>query len=172
MKRPREALLKSLSLLQISYLDLYLIHWPALARKPSSSPIHKQLRLEAWNILNETKREGLVRNIGVSNFTPDHIQELRDETEYGINGVYIQMEIHPWYWRDAVKIQTCFEEQNLTMVGYALLAEGLLLGSDSPDLFSRMAERLGLTSVQLVLAWALAKKWVILVKSVDEYHLK
>jgi diketogulonate reductase-like aldo/keto reductase len=172
MKTPRAALLKTLSSLQVNYLDLYLIHWPAVARKAASSPVNKRLRIEAWNVLNEAKREGLVRHIGVSNFTPQHIQELIDETEYGIQGAFVQMEIHPWYWRDALEIQTRFAEQHFTMVAYALLAEGRLLGEDCPQILDDIAERLAISRVQLVLAWAMTRKWVVLVRSGDVSHLR
>jgi len=171
MRKPREALLKSLQDLQTKYLDLYLIHWPALSRKPSTSPIHKRLRLEAWDVLSKAKAEGLVRHIGVSNFTPQHIRELA-ETAYGIEGIFIQMEIHPWYWRDAVEIDTLFSNHHVTMVGYALFAEGKLLADDCPKLFDEIAAKNHATRAQVTLAWALAKKWVVLARSENEMHLR
>ncbi|KAH8821775.1 NADP-dependent oxidoreductase domain-containing protein [Xylogone sp. PMI_703] len=172
MKTPRAALLKSLASLQTNYLDLYLIHWPGVSRLPPTSPQHKRLRIEAWNVLNKAKQEGLVRHIGVSNFTPQHIQELIDETKYGFQSAFVQMEIHPWYWRDALEIQTRFAQYNITIVGYALLAEGKLLGVECPRILDEVAERLGLSRVQVVLAWALAKKWGVLVKSENAHHLR
>jgi diketogulonate reductase-like aldo/keto reductase len=172
MKTPRDALLKSLSSLQTDYLDLYLIHWPAIARTTSSSPIHKKLRLEAWGVLNEAKQEGLVRNIGVSNFRSNHIQELRDGTTYGINGLHVQMEIHPWYWRDAFEIQSTFRDHNIVMTGYALLAEGKLQNEPFSEVPDQIGARIGATRVQVVLAWALCKDWVVLVKSENKDHLK
>jgi diketogulonate reductase-like aldo/keto reductase len=172
MKRPREALLQSLRFLQTEYLDLYLIHWPAVARKGANSPEHKRLRLEAWKVLNEAKREGLLRHVGVSNFTPQHIQELIDETGHGIRGAFVQMEIHPWYWRDALEIQTRFRAYGITMVGYALLAEGRLVGESYPKVLDDISERHGLSKVQVVLAWALSKNWAVLVKSENFDHLQ
>lgn len=172
MKTPRASLLASLAALQVEYLDLYLIHWPGMARKSSSSPVNKKLRLEAWNVLNEAKHEGLVRHIGVSNFTPNHIQELIDETVYGVRDAFVQMEVHPWYWRDAMEIHERFEEQNITMVGYALLAEGKLMAGDCPATVDQIAERLGTSRVQVTLAWALAKNWGVLVKSENPEHLR
>jgi diketogulonate reductase-like aldo/keto reductase len=172
MKKPREALLQSLRSLQADYLDLYLIHWPAVARKAASSPEHKRLRLEAWKVLNEAKREGLLRRVGVSNFTPSHIQELVDETEYGIQGAFVQMEIHPWYWRDALEIQTRFGEMGVRMVGYALLAEGRLVGENCPEVLEEISERRCLSKVQVVLAWALARNWGVLVRSENVDHLR
>ena len=113
-----------------------------------------------------------MRHIGVSNFTPQHIQELMNETTYGIQGAFVQMEIHPWYWRDAVEIETRFVTENLNMVGYALLAEGKLLGDNCPQILDEIGERLGITRVQVVLAWGLTKKWGVLVRSVDVSHLQ
>lgn len=172
MKKPREALLQTLRSLQTDYLDLYIIHWPAVARKAASSPEHKRLRLEAWRELNEAKREGLLRHVGVSNFTLQHIQELMDETEYGIQGAFVQMEIHPWYWRDALEIQSHFREKGVKMVGYALLAEGRLMGANCPEVLDKISERRRLSKVQLVLAWALTKNWGVLVRSENVDHLQ
>ena len=62
------------------------------------------------------------------------------------------MEIRPWYWRDALEIQTRFAEQNLIMVGDALLAAGKLLGEDCPQVPRDIADRLGLAKAQIVLA--------------------
>lgn len=172
MKSPRAALLKSLANLQTTYMDLYLIHWPAVARKAASSPENKRLRIEAWKFLNEAKSEGLVSRIGVSNFTPQHLTELMYETECGIRGAFVQMEIHPWYWRDALTIQTAFAEQEIALVGYALLAEGRLLKTNCSENLDLIARRLKLSRVQVVLAWALKKGWAVLVRSVDKHHLQ
>ncbi|KFY26304.1 hypothetical protein V493_04177 [Pseudogymnoascus sp. VKM F-4281 (FW-2241)] len=172
MKKPRESLLQTLRSLQTNYLDLYLIHWPAVARKAASSPDHKRLRLNAWKELNEAKCAGLILHVGVSNFTPQHIQELINETEYGIQGAFVQMEIHPWYWRDALEIQTRFGEKGVIMVGYALLAEGRVLGENCPNVLDEISERRCLSPVQVVLAWALAKDWRVLVRSENVDHLQ
>ncbi|KAL3419514.1 aldo keto reductase [Phlyctema vagabunda] len=172
MRSPRASLLKSLSALQTDYLDLYLIHWPGVARKSASSPVHKRLRIEAWKVLNEAKIEGLIRHIGVSNFTPQHLQELVDETDYGLKGAFVQMEIHPWYWRDAMEIQIGFAKHNVVLVGYALLAEGKLSGPDCPPILDQVVEKYGTTRVQVVLAWALKKFPGILVRSGDLTHLR
>ena len=55
----------SMNQLGLDYLDLYLIHWPV----PS-----KNLFVETWRALARLKQEGRVRSIGVSNFTPQHLQ--------------------------------------------------------------------------------------------------
>lgn len=61
------------------------------------SEVHARLRGEAWTVLGEARREGLVRRVGVSNFTVEHVRELRDGGGEGIRGMVVQMEIHPWW---------------------------------------------------------------------------
>ena len=80
------------------------------------------------------------------------------------------MELHPWYWRDAVEIQTLFKEDEVQVVGYALLGEGKVLGEEGERL-DGIAERNGMTRVQVVLAWALRKGFSVLVRSTDEKHM-
>lgn len=172
MKAPRAALLKSLAALQTEYLDLYLIHWPAVARKPADSPENKRLRIQAWNVLNTAKREGLVRHIGVSNFTSQHLRELMEETDYGIQGAFVQMEIHPWYWKDAHDIQSCFTEQGLVLVGYALLAEGKLLEDRCHQILDGVTQKTGLNRVQIAIMWALYKNWKVLIRSESVDHMQ
>jgi diketogulonate reductase-like aldo/keto reductase len=172
MRKPREALLQTLRSLQTDYLDLYLIHWPAMARKAASSAEHRRLRLEAWKVLNEAKHEGLLRHIGVSNFRPQHIQELLDETEYDLQDAFVQMETHPWYWRDALEIHNRFGEKGVRIVGYALLAEGKLMGENCPETLDKIAEKRCSTRVQVILAWGLSKNWGVLVRSENVDHLR
>ncbi|KAI9054960.1 hypothetical protein LZ554_002103 [Drepanopeziza brunnea f. sp. 'monogermtubi'] len=167
---PRAALLKSLRDLQTPYLDLYLVHWPAMARTSLVSPENRAARLAAWKVLNEARAEGLVRSIGVSNFTVGHLRELQ-ATEWGVRGIVVQMEVQPWYWRDAAEIARVFEGGGVRIVGYALLAEGRVVGDDGLVL-DEIAERRGMTRVQVVLAWALRKGWGVLVKSVDVGRLE
>jgi diketogulonate reductase-like aldo/keto reductase len=67
-------------------IDVYLIHWP-LPRL--------DLYVEAWRALIEARERGIVRHIGVSNFLPEHLERLVDET--GVPAEVNQIEMHP-YW--------------------------------------------------------------------------
>ncbi|WP_319764231.1 aldo/keto reductase [Maridesulfovibrio sp.] len=70
----------------LDYYDFYLIHWP----NPS-----QDLYVEAWQALIEARRKGLVRSIGCSNFLPEHMQRLIDET--GVVPAVNQIELHPYF---------------------------------------------------------------------------
>ncbi|MBX3068817.1 MAG: aldo/keto reductase [Cryobacterium sp.] len=82
----RRGFLESLKNLSLDYLDLYLIHWP-LPR------IDKYL--ETWVELLELQREGLIRSVGVSNFTQAHLLRVIDET--GVVPAVNQIELHPHF---------------------------------------------------------------------------
>lgn len=72
----RAAALKSIQTLNCGYLDLYLIHWPGAGRILASSPDNFRLRKESWFDLAELHKEGLLRSVGVSNYTIRHLEQL------------------------------------------------------------------------------------------------
>ena len=73
---------KSLDLLQLDYIDLYLIHWPVAGKT-----------LEAWKGLEEIYKSGRARAIGVCNFTEKHLVELLRNAK--IKPAVNQIELHP-----------------------------------------------------------------------------
>ena len=77
---------ESFERLGIDRLDLHLIHWP----NPGRDRYH-----EAWRALVDLQRDGLVRSIGVSNFTHGHLQRIVDET--GVTPAVNQIELHPYF---------------------------------------------------------------------------
>ena len=72
--------------LGVDRLDLALIHWP----NPS-----QDLYPQAWQALVDAQRDGLVRTIGVSNFTGRHLRRIIDET--GVTPAVNQIELHPYF---------------------------------------------------------------------------
>jgi 2,5-diketo-D-gluconate reductase A len=76
----------SLERLGLDYLDLHLIHWPnpRVGRYP-----------DAWRALVALREQGLVRSIGVSNFTEEHLRRIIDDS--GVTPVVNQIELHPYF---------------------------------------------------------------------------
>ncbi|MBL1518025.1 aldo/keto reductase, partial [Klebsiella pneumoniae] len=72
--------------LRVEYLELFLIHWPIPA---------KNLYVETWEASIELEASGLIRSIGVSNFTCQHIERLIEET--GVVPAVNQLELHPHF---------------------------------------------------------------------------
>ncbi len=77
---------ESLERLGLDHLDLHLIHWP----NPS-----RGLYVDAWRALVDLREQGLVRSIGVSNFTAEHLDRIIDET--GVAPSVNQIEVHPLF---------------------------------------------------------------------------
>src|SRR5947207_9140517 len=69
----RAAFQRTLSELQTDYVDLFLIHWPL-------PTLYDGDFVSTWNVLEELKREGRARSIGVSNFETDHLQRLMEDS--------------------------------------------------------------------------------------------
>ena len=86
---------RSLSDLQLDYLDLYLVHWPLDWRKgtvlcPGNTPM-----IECWRAMEKLVDEGLVRAIGVSNFDESQLRELVDNVDVRLKPAVNQVELHP-----------------------------------------------------------------------------
>src|ERR1700693_1012913 len=76
----------SLERLELTHVDLYLIHWPV--------PAH-DLYVETWKAFIELQQDGLVRSIGVSNFEAEHLERVIAET--GVTPAINQVGLHPQF---------------------------------------------------------------------------
>ena len=79
----REHLESSLKRLGTTYIDLYQIHWPSRAALSTDTyperPLPNEIPLkETMLALDELRKEGKIRHIGVCNFGPKDIQEVLD----------------------------------------------------------------------------------------------
>lgn len=87
--KARTSIEESRSRLGVEAIDLHLIHWP--------NP-HQDEYVQAWEALVEAQQRGVVRQIGVSNFLPEHLERIERET--GVRPVVNQIEVHPYFPQD------------------------------------------------------------------------
>jgi 2,5-diketo-D-gluconate reductase A len=144
---------KSLGLLGLNYLDLYLIHWPA--------PKRGLLYVESWKAMERLKNEGVVKSIGVCNFHPHHIDEILKIAQHP--PVMNQIEVHPFLTQDTV-IEYNTKHAILTQA-WSPLARGQIL--DDP-LVSRIALEHGKSSSQIVLRWHIQRGTAVIPKSTSK----
>ena len=112
---------KTLSDLQLDYLDLYLVHWPASS---SRFPDWEAINLETWRAMTELYKAGRIRAIGVSNFLPHHLAALmKTEVPPMVN----QIEFHPGQMQNETVV---FCKQNAILVeAWSPLGTGRLLSN-------------------------------------------
>ena len=100
---------KSYKKLNLEYVDLYLIHWPV-----------QNLRNETWKALEKIYDEGLVKAIGVSNYTISHLEELLEVCE--VVPAVNQVEYHPFLYQN--ELRDYCKEKNITLESYSPLTKG------------------------------------------------
>jgi diketogulonate reductase-like aldo/keto reductase len=187
--RAANALRTTLKHLQLAYLDLYLIHWPVKfedvvvpqpSRQPDGSPdplIKASFEyLDTWKVMEGLVAEGLVKAIGVSNFTREQIDQLLadSQTVPAVN----QVEFHPYLVQQQL-LDYC------TAKGIVLTAYSPLGSSDSytgklegaPSLLkcgvvNGIASEVGRSPAQVLIRWALQKGVVVIPKSVNEERIR
>ncbi|WP_405632078.1 aldo/keto reductase [Streptomyces sp. NBC_00016] len=136
--------------LGLDYVDLYLIHWP-LPRVDRF--------VDSWRAMIKLREDGLVRSIGVSNFTAGHIERLEKET--GVLPSVNQIELHPLFPQD--ELRAFHETKGVRTESWSPLGRGSTLLED-PAVVS-VAESLGVTPGQVVLRWHLQLGTVPIPKS-------
>ncbi|MEU0075292.1 aldo/keto reductase [Streptomyces sp. NPDC006332] len=124
--------------LGLDQVDLYLIHWP-LPR------VDKYV--DSWKAMIKLREEGLVRSIGVSNFTAEHIERLEKET--GVLPAVNQIELHPFFPQD--ELRAFHAAKGIVTESWSPLGRGTELLED-PAVVS-VAEAHGVTPGQVVLRW-------------------
>jgi 2,5-diketo-D-gluconate reductase A len=141
----------SLSELGFETVDLYLVHWPL--------PAH-DLYVETWRALQKLAEDGRARTIGVSNFTPEHLQRLLDETD--IVPAVNQVELHPYLQQPDLR---AFQARHgIVTEAWSPLGQGKSLLED-PTVVA-LADRVRRTAAQVVLRWHLQLGNVVIPKSV------
>ena len=145
------AVSESLHLLQLNYIDLYLIH------NPRSGP---EGRRSAWLGLQDALREKKVKSIGVSNFTPAHFEALMRNKDVTVKPTINQIEFHPWNQQKEI-VRYCSKE-GIAVQAYSPLTRGKKLGD---PVIGEVANKHGKTAAQVVLRWVLQQGVIAIPKS-------
>lgn len=146
---------ESLARLKLTYLDLYLIHWPATEK---FFPDANALNLETWRALETLRADGLVRSIGVSNFLPHHLQPLLDKS--AVVPAVDQIKLHPGL-PQAEAVRFCLAH-GILPEAWSPLGAGKLLASEP---LRSIAERCGRSPAQVCVRWCIQHGAVPVVKS-------
>jgi 2,5-diketo-D-gluconate reductase A len=131
---------ESLQRLGLDYVDLVLIHWP-------NPGVGKYV--EAWRALVALRERGLVRSIGVSNFTEQHLADIIDAT--GVSPAVNQIELHPYF--PQVRMREVNASLGIQTESWSPLGKRSAPFDEGP--VSSAAQTHGVTPAQVVLRWQL-----------------
>jgi len=180
----RGTVMDSLKDLQTSYLDLYLIHWPqAYVNNGNMFPKDSNGKfiytdddyVDTWKAFIELQKEGLIKNIGVSNFNEYQISRIIKETNV-VPSVH-QIEIHPYLINQSM-VDFC-QSNKIAVTAYSPLGspdrpwatkdEPVLL--DDPKI-KEIAARLGKSPAQVVLRYQIQRNVIVIPKSVTASRIE
>ena len=172
----------SLSKLGLEYIDLYLLH----------TAFPTKARLEQWRALTELRNRGIVKFIGVSNFSQQHIEEI-SSTKLPLPDAN-QIELHPWSQKtsllefmDSNRIVPIAYSSLLPLPSWRAAAPPDVMGNpsnagkspemfDSNDVdvqfFGQLAEKYNVTTAQILLKWAIQRGFAILPRSTNNVRME
>ncbi|KAI2617357.1 Aldo/keto reductase [Hypoxylon sp. NC1633] len=152
----------SLKRLGLDYVDLYLLHWPQIARSP------QQLQ-EFWAEMEAIKESGRAKSIGVSNFLQEHFETILETAK--VTPAINQIEFHPYLQRGTL---LDFHRQH----GIATAAYGPLTpitkASPGPvdDIYVALGRKYGVTDSDIGLRWIIDQGIVAVTTSSNEQRVQ
>ncbi|ASJ21633.1 aldo/keto reductase [Brachyspira hampsonii] len=160
-KTTLDAFEKTINNLQIDYLDLYLIHWPASVNKFKD---WDNINLETWKAMTELYKKGKIKSIGGSNFMPHHLKSLM-ETE--VKPMVNQIEFHPGFMQEET-YKYC-NDNNILVEAWSPLGTGKMLDNNT---LKEIASKYNKSAAQLCIRWCLQNNTLPLPKSVTASRIK
>ncbi|KAM6909004.1 aldo-keto reductase [Xenentodon cancila] len=157
-EKAMEGALRSLSQLDLGYIDLYLIHWPGTQGLPVTDQRNPGNRAQSWARLEELHRQGNLKAIGVSNYTPAHMTELMQSCK--IPPALLQVEFHPQLCQ--AELRKVCADYGVCFQAYSSLGKGELVTDPVVVEVAKIYEH---TPTQILLRWAVQQGYPVLPKS-------
>ena len=149
----RQAMEQSLKRLKMDYVDMYLLHWPV-----------SETLEETWKLMEEFRKEGKTRAIGVSNCHEQHLRRIFEVAE--VTPAVNQVECHPYLQQK--ELRAFCAEKGIAVQAWSPLGRARLLND---KMLFELAEKYGKTPAQIVLRWDLQEAILTIPKSVHRERI-
>lgn len=146
---------KTLERLDTDYIDLLLIHQPA------------GNYIAGYQLMEKAYQEGKVKAIGLSNFTPDQIQEILDVCQ--VKPAVLQTEVHPYSQEKELK--KFLDKEGMVIQAWYPLGHGDKALIQEP-LFSELGKKYGKSNAQMILRWHIQDGNIVIPGSKNPDHIK
>jgi diketogulonate reductase-like aldo/keto reductase len=145
----------SMKRLGLDVLDLYLIHWPGT-----------ELFVDTWRAMEKLYKDGRIRSIGVSNFLPHHLEELKKNCD--VVPAVNQIEVHPYLLQQ--EAEDYCRTNDILIEAWSPLMNGKTALNDPT--IQAIAKAHGKTSAQVILRWHVQEGRRIIPRSTNEQRVR
>lgn len=142
--------------LGLDYLDLYLMHWPGT---------NEAVMIDTWQGMEDLYKDNKVKNIGVSNFTPENFEALL--AQVSIKPVINQVEFHPYLIQK--DLHKYLEAQSIVMESWSPLMNAKILEDET---INEVANEIGKSPAQVIIRWNVQHGVVVIPKSVTPHRIE
>lgn len=146
---------ESLKLLQLDYIDLFIIHWP---NPKAFRENWAESNIESWRAMEEAHKAGKIRSLGVSNFMPHHLDALVDHVD--VMPTVNQILLNPSEMQPETVARN--KELNILSEAYSPLGTGKIFDLDEMKILS---EKYNKSIAQVAIRWSLQHGFLPLPKT-------
>lgn len=153
---------RTLKLMKLEYLDAYLIHWPASKSRDEN---WEEINADTWRAMEELYKQGLVRQIGTSNFYEEHLKSLFQNCS--VKPMMNQIEFHPGKYQN--QLLTYCLQNGMIVEAWSPLGSGEVLENEC---LKQIAAKYHKSVAAVCLSWCIGHGVRPIVRSCNKDRMK
>lgn len=156
-----EAIETSLDNLGLDYIDLYMLHWPAVAKWHGN---WRDINADTYRAVENYYKQGKIKSIGVANYLAHHLEALIEDTD--IKPMVNQIEYHPRFGQ--TESAKYYQEHGIIVEAWSPLGCGEVLQNKT---LKQLTDKYKKSTAQICIRWLLQKNILPIMKSTHEERM-